>query len=94
MPNYRYDICHGEEVVHTMELSLPVADRDNIRIRRAQVPESVSVVGMAINPVDNDAGQIKDYLRRKECSVGNNRDFRNMLGYSPETIKKVNNLPS
>jgi hypothetical protein len=77
-----------------MELSLPVAERDNIRIRRAQVPESVSVVGMTPNPVDDEGKQIKDYLRRKECSVGNNREFRKMLEYSPETIKAVNNLPS
>lgn len=94
MPNYRYDICHGDEVLHSMEIPLPVAERDNITIRRAQVPDRVSVVGMAISPEDDSGGQIKRYLHSVEERVGNNRDFQKLIEYPPEVIKRVNNLPS
>lgn len=89
MPLYEFDVVNGDgAVLSTLSLSLPVAERDRLTLRRRTVPTSVGVLGATADPTRPEC-QVLGAYRRLEQRHGNTRDFRRRIGHSPAVVKRA-----
>lgn len=82
MPLYAFEIVNretGETVAH-FDLPLPVAQRDELEVRRAALPDRIGLTGMAENP--NRSHTLRA-LHRVEQRMGNGREFYSRLQLDP-----------
>jgi hypothetical protein len=89
MPCYQFDlIAPSGSVLATVTLPLPVAERDQVILRRRSVPDSVGLAGCTADPARPDR-QILAAYRRIESRLGNNREFHRRIGHTPAQIKRA-----
>ncbi len=93
MPVYEYDLINSKgEVLGAVQLPLAVENRDDVHVRRAQLPASICISGAAADPADQ-ARQVLTAYKRAEQRIGSNSEFASRLGHTPEQIKRAWSQP-
>jgi hypothetical protein len=88
MPLYEYEAVNRRgEVLMRFSLPLAVEDRDDVTVRRAPLPRSLSVLSAAPNTEQRVANDVMNAYRRIEQRLGNNRDFQRRIGHSADQVK-------
>lgn len=87
MPLYEYEILDSsEQVVATVNIPLPVAERDGVTLRRVPIPRHLNV-SLPQSEETHQANDVMRCLKRGEARQGS--EYLTKLGYSPETLKQV-----
>lgn len=90
MPAYQYELLHSGTgaILSRITVVVPVAERDDVTVRRQPVPSSIGIAGAARDP-GQSSNQVLEAYKRLENRIGNNREFRRRIGHTPETVKRA-----
>ncbi len=88
VPNYEYELVNTDsgEVVASLSLALPIAQRDALTLRRRVAPASLGIPGAAPDPTQ-PGNQVLEAYKRLERRLGNNSEFQRRIGHSSAQVK-------
>lgn len=88
MPAYDYEVVRGGKVLGTLTLVMPIAERDAVFIRRRTVPDHVTVMGSAHDPMDFTSSVLRGYYKKEQ-----REGSRFKSEFTKKQIAKIHSTP-
>lgn len=88
MPGYCYEVVRNGKVEGTLTMIVPVKERDSVFIRRKTVPDRVTVMGHAADPMHFESSVLGGYYKKEQ-----REGSRFKSEFTKKQIKQIHSLP-